>query len=301
MLVTVKRPPVGDKLAILSLSTPNDLSVELDGPLGLVSSAPDPAATALARHRKRLRRVLFDNSAEARRCSELAPDSEHRVATPDDRLPDLDSALEALLSPVVGLPGGGSLTLEQTAALTSIDVDSGAQSAEPRSKVNRDAVAALPRQLRLRGIGGQVAVDFLDPGSQKARASLRRALERTLATEVPDTRLVALTASGLAVLERPRHGATLLEVAMEPLSDGQIGWRFKPRWLAAALVSRLQRERGRLGGVRGLRLRVSPAVAAALQTPEWALLEDLEDAIGSRADLRIEDQRKDVNGEGEFL
>lgn len=76
-------------------------------------------------------------------------------------LHEVDTAIEALLLPEVPLPAGGRMTIEPTRALVAVDVDTG-RDLTPAAALKADIAAAraLPRQLRCRGLGGQITIDF---------------------------------------------------------------------------------------------------------------------------------------------
>ncbi len=86
----------------------------------------------------------------------------------------LAEALDALSAPRVALPGGGRLTIERLEALIAVDVDS---AETPRAQANRRAADEIPRQLRLRGLGGMVLIDFAGPAADE-RARLAAAIAR---------------------------------------------------------------------------------------------------------------------------
>lgn len=93
----------------------------------------------------------------------------------------VEAAVDGILDPRVELPGGGQLVIEHTEAMTTIDVDSGTaldstDRAETALKTNLEAAAAIPRQLRLRNIGGTVVVDFIGMASDEHRDTVHRAL-----------------------------------------------------------------------------------------------------------------------------
>jgi Rne/Rng family ribonuclease len=113
-------------------------------------------------------------------------------------------AVEALHSPVVALPGGGRLAIEPTRALVAVDVDTGADlSPAAALKANLAAARELPRQLRLRGLGGQVVVDFA-PLPKAERGRIADALKAALARDGIETTLVGWTPLGHLELARRR-------------------------------------------------------------------------------------------------
>jgi Ribonuclease G/E len=111
--------------------------------------------------------------------------------------------VEMLRGPEVRL-GDGWMAIEPTRALTAIDVNTGADtSAAAALKVNIAAAKELPRQLRLRGLGGQVVIDFA-PLARKDRARIESALAAALRVDVVETAVLGWTPLGHLELRRKR-------------------------------------------------------------------------------------------------
>jgi ribonuclease E/ribonuclease G len=134
-----------------------------------------------------------------------------------DRLAHLPDAFEAsgasdqleeALGRVVALPGGGSLIVEPTAALTAIDVNGAGR--RPLD-VDLEAAAETARQLRLRQIGGIVVIDFVDLEAKPDRARLLSALRAAFADDPAMVQLSPMSPLGLVELSRQRTGPTLAE------------------------------------------------------------------------------------------
>lgn len=118
-------------------------------------------------------------------------------------------AIEAVLQPRVDLPGGGHMMIEPTRALVAVDVNTGNDTSPAAGlKANIAAARELPRQLRLRGLGGQVVVDFV-PMPKKERATLEQQLRVALKGEAAETSLVGWTQLGLFELVRKRDRVAL--------------------------------------------------------------------------------------------
>ncbi|MEM1066673.1 MAG: ribonuclease E/G [Pseudomonadota bacterium] len=119
--------------------------------------------------------------------------------------------LAALKSPDVSLPEG-SLVIEPTRALVAVDVNTGTDfSPAAGLKANLAAARALSRQLRLRGLGGQIVVDFA-PMPKKDRRTLEEALRRAFRADLVETSLVGWTPLGHYELQRKRERRPLHEV-----------------------------------------------------------------------------------------
>jgi ribonuclease G len=124
----------------------------------------------------------------------------------------IEEAIDALLSPVVPLQGGASMVIEPTRALVSVDVNTGADTSPAAAlKANTNAVRELPRQLRLRGLGGQVVVD-LAPLPRKDRPGIEGTLRAAMKLDPVETSLIGWTGLGLLELSRKRERLPLAEV-----------------------------------------------------------------------------------------
>ena len=119
--------------------------------------------------------------------------------------------VDALLTPHVPLSSGGHMMIEPTRALVAVDVNTGPDTSPAATlKANIAAARDLPRQLRLRGLGGQVVVDFA-PMSKKDRAILEQVLRAAFKGESAETSLAGWTPLGLYELVRKRDRIALTE------------------------------------------------------------------------------------------
>lgn len=114
--------------------------------------------------------------------------------------------IDALRRPEADL-GEGSMTVEPTRALVAIDVNTGGDTSPAAAlKANLLAAKAIPRQLRLRGLGGQVVVDFAGM-SKGHRRQLEQSLKDSFRSDPIETSMVGWTAMGLFELSRKRERA----------------------------------------------------------------------------------------------
>jgi ribonuclease G len=120
-------------------------------------------------------------------------------------------ALEALRSPRVDLESGGHMMIEPTRALVSVDVNTGPDTSPAASlKANIAAARDLPRQLRLRGLGGQVVIDFA-PMPKRDRHILDQVLKAAFKSD-GEANLAGWTTLGLYELTRKRDRLPLSEL-----------------------------------------------------------------------------------------
>ena len=124
----------------------------------------------------------------------------------------VDDMLEGLLTPRIDLPGGGNAWMEPTRALVAVDVNTGPDTSPAASlKVNIAMARDLARQLRLRGLGGQVVLDFA-PMPKKDRATLDQVLRAAFKGESSETSLSGWTNLGLYEMVRKRDRAALADL-----------------------------------------------------------------------------------------
>lgn len=133
---------------------------------------------------------------------------------------EFEDEIAALESAELALPGGARATVSPTPALTAIDIDAGAATADrsgkavSQARLNRAAIPELARQIRLRNLGGAILIDFAGM-KPAARASLGPDLAAALARDPLKPRLLGFTALGLAEVLRPRIRPPLHEMMHE--------------------------------------------------------------------------------------
>ena len=161
--------------------------------------------------------------------SALAPEYADRIklhdsATPLFDLYRVDAQLEKALQKYVWLKSGGSLVIEETEALTVIDVNTakntGGRSAEETLyRNNLEAAEEIMRQLRLRDIGGIVVIDFIDMKSREHREALLDALRTYAANDRVKVNIVGITGLGLVELTRKKERQSLARQLLHTCSD----------------------------------------------------------------------------------
>ncbi|TRW97299.1 ribonuclease G [Paracoccus sp. M683] len=144
--------------------------------------------------------------------AEPAPDQVDEGAAAFEQL-GVDQMIDDLLRSQVALPGGASAAIQPTRALLAVDVNTGRDMSPAAGlKANIALARDLPRQLRLRGLGGQVVVDFA-PMPKRDRATLDQILTAAFRGESAETVLVGWTKMGLYEISRKRDRAPLAMLA----------------------------------------------------------------------------------------
>ena len=130
---------------------------------------------------------------------------------------NLDLIIYDLLQPRVNLLGGGYIFIEQTEALTTIDVNSGSFNHlnNPRETillVNRKAAKQISRHLRLRNISGLIVVDFIDMKYQEDQLELLVYFDSLLKQDNEKAKIIQLSELGLVELTKKRQGKNLSDI-----------------------------------------------------------------------------------------
>jgi len=127
----------------------------------------------------------------------------------------LERELESITSPVVPLPSGGSLVIEQAEALVAIDVNSGrfrdTESTEQTAlRTNTEAAPEVVRQLRLRDLGGVIIIDFIDMMQEKNRRRIENILREELKEDRARSKILRMSRFGIVEMTRQRVRPSLV-------------------------------------------------------------------------------------------
>ena len=180
--------------------------------------------------RRETDRVLIDSLETYTKLSQFAskfmPELSHLIQhyqgdRPIFDLYQIEDEIEKALSRQVELKSGAYLVVDQTEAMTTIDVNTGrfvgAHTLEQTVfRTNLEAAVAIGRQLRLRNLGGMVVIDFIDMDDDEHRRQVLRTLERSLDEDPVKTRVIGFNDLGLVVLTRKRSRESLSDLLQEP-------------------------------------------------------------------------------------
>ncbi len=150
----------------------------------------------------------------------------------------LQRQLDQIYSREVPLPSGGRLVFDQTEALMSIDINSGKISGKDNFeamayKTNMEAAKTIAEHLKLRDVGGQVVIDFIEMREQKHTQEVEKTLRNAMKNDRARHDVGSMSAFGLLELVRQRTGSSALAITMEPCPFcGGTGQRRNLEWQA---------------------------------------------------------------------
>lgn len=135
----------------------------------------------------------------------------------------VQSQFDDALKRQVALPSGGFLVIDQTEAMTVIDVNTGSfvgkrSSDELIERTNIEASKLIAKHLRLRNISGIIIIDFIDMASDQSRENVLNALADELRHDAIPTNILGFTRLGLLEMTRKRMAGSLSEQLSQPCS-----------------------------------------------------------------------------------
>lgn len=133
----------------------------------------------------------------------------------------VEEEIHRALEPRVPLKSNGYLIIEQTEAMTTVDVNTGAfvghrNLEETIFKTNLEAASSIARQLRLRNLGGIIILDFIDMKDPEHQRQVLRTLEKALERDHAKTRITGVSELGLVEMARKRTRESLGQMLCEP-------------------------------------------------------------------------------------
>ena len=131
---------------------------------------------------------------------------------------DVAGQLDKAMSPRVDLPSGAWLMIEATEAMTTVDVNSGAAEGDALA-VNLEAAAALAKQIRLRALGGLIAIDFIDMTDEAAHEAVLKALDAGFDGDKNPVRIGPMSEFSVVEMTRRREVMTLAEALRQNGGD----------------------------------------------------------------------------------
>jgi ribonuclease G len=229
---------------------------------------------------------------------EFVPDVAPRIEYyPGERpifdLYSVEDEIKRALDRRVALKSGGYLVIDQTEAMTTVDVNTGTyvghrNLAETIFKTNLEAAHAIARQLRLRNLGGMIIVDFIDMGDPDHKRQVLRALERALARDRVKASIADMSALGLVEITRKRTRESLEHLLCEtcPACKGR-GVLKTPETVTYEIFREILREARQFGTDQYL-VVASQVVVDRLSDDQAQSLARLQEFIGKPIHLQVE-------------
>lgn len=207
----------------------------------------------------------------------------------------VDEEIARALSRRVNLKSGGYLIIDQTEALTTVDVNTGGfvggrNFNDTIFKTNLEATVALARQLRLRNLGGIIILDFIDMDDAGHRASVLAELNKALSRDRTRITVSGFSQLGLVEMTRKRTRDSLAHQLCEPCPTCQSRGSVKTaRTVCYEILREILRE-SRQFNPKEFRILAGQAIVDLFLEEESTHLAMLGDFIGKRISLEVETQ-----------
>lgn len=202
----------------------------------------------------------------------------------------LTRQVEQIYSREVTLPSGGRLVFDHTEALTSVDINSGKIGGEQSfarmaQKTNTEAAEEIVRQLKLRDIGGQIVIDFIEMKDPKHIRDVEKVVRQAMKNDRARTDVSGISPFGLMELVRQRLGSSAISVSTEPCPCcGGTGIRRNLEWQSLQAMKTIHRLLRRPGCPNPLQVPLGQELAIYMLNNKRELLTEM----GARLDNRVE-------------
>ncbi len=249
-----------------------------------------------------IERIVVDNKEVAHRVKEFIkiamPRTKNKVDLYQEPIPlfhkyGIEKEIELMYSRHVPLRSGGSLIIDSTEAVVAIDVNSGKfrdhSDAEMTAfKTDLEAADEIPRQLRLRDLGGVIICDFIDLRYERHRRELEKRLHDNLANDRAKTKMLRMSQFGIIEMTRQRMRPSLKRsIYFDCPHCKGAGLVKTPESMALDVMRRLAIAISD-SRVSRVELGVCPEVSHYLQNKKRASLTALESRFGKRIVIRSE-------------
>ncbi len=205
----------------------------------------------------------------------------------------VEDEIQRALERKVKLKSGGHLIIDQTEAMTTIDVNTGAfvghrNLEETIFKTNLEAVTALARQLRVRNLGGMIIIDLIDMSDPEHQRQVMRALEKALEKDPVRTTISSLSDLSLVQMTRKRTRESLEHVLCEPCNVCKGRGTIKSAETVCYEIFREILREARAYENRVFLVLAASTVIDRLLDEDSAHVADLEEFIGATIQFQVE-------------
>ncbi len=203
----------------------------------------------------------------------------------------IEADCQRALEKRIDLKSGGYLIIEQTEAMTIIDVNTGNCTSERNNTqtiftTNLEAAHALVQQIRLRNLGGIIVVDFIDMTDPTHRNAVLTTLREALAKDRVPFSVSSFSALGLVEITRKRTRASLNALLCETCPSCHGTGQIKTKQTICYEILRDMLQTARQLNADALRIFVAPDIADMLLTEEAAHLAQMQDLIGKTVSVQ---------------
>jgi ribonuclease G len=207
----------------------------------------------------------------------------------------IEDEIQRALQRDVPLKSGGSIVIDQTEAMTTVDVNTGAflghrNLEDTVYRTNLEAAQAVARQLRLRNLGGIIIIDFIDMTDAEHRRQVLRQLEKALARDHAKTTVYDFSPLGLVEMTRKRTIESLERQLCEPCAQCAGRGTVKSTETICYEIFREITRAVRQFEAEKLLVLASPKVVAKILDEESAAVAELEEFIGKSIRLQADEQ-----------
>ena len=226
----------------------------------------------------------------------LADKIEHYAgARPIFDLYGVEDEIQRALEKQVPLKSGGYLVIDQTEALTTVDVNTGSflgkrNLEETVYRTNLEAAQSVARQLRLRNLGGIIIIDFIDMTDAEHKRQVLRQLEKALVRDRAKTTVYEFSPLGLVEMTRKRTTESLERQLSEACHEcGGRGTLKTPETVTYEIFREIVRQVRQFDAAR-LLVIASPKVVARITEEESAAVAELEEFLGKSIRFQPDEQ-----------
>ena len=265
--------------------------IETEGAPGELYQESDLVIRALRDvFNSKITRIVCDSESVVRKIMEFfsiaTPRVKRRVTYYDGKVPlfhkyKIENEIAKVQARRVELKGGGSIIIEQTEALVSIDVNSGRyrkqeNAEETAYESNIEAAKEIARQLRLRDLGGLIICDFIDMRNAKHRKDVERAFRAAVKDDRARSRVLSISRFGVVEMTRQRMRPSLQSSTYLACPNcGGSGFVKSHESLALEIIRLLNLSASK-EQIKRIELFVSPEVADYLQNMKRVALAQIE-------------------------
>jgi ribonuclease E len=202
--------------------------------------------------------------------------------------------LEEVSNRKVSLPSGGELVFDQTEALTAVDINSGKIGGESNFKemalkTNMEAAEEIAQQLRLRDIGGQVVIDFIELKERRNCREVEKRLKNALKNDKARTTVGRISRFGLLEMVRQRMGSSALSASMEQCECcGGMGHVRTKEWRAQRILKEIYGQLKKEKSTEPFEYRVPEDIGWYLLNVKRNRITELEKEFGRQLVLTTE-------------